>query len=272
MEHPVLLINDMAGYGKVALAAMIPVMSHMGLNVCNLPTALVSNTLDYGKFEILDTTGYMEHTLKVWEELGFRFDAVSTGFIVSDVQAQLVTDYCLRQAGRGVLIFCDPIMGDDGKLYNGMSVETVKNMRKLVSCADYAVPNYTEAALLAGEPYLESPEEGDIRRLIGKLREIGAKSVAVTSVRLQGVDQVYCYDAALDQYFGLPFDCLPVRFPGTGDIFSAVMLGQILKGKDMEESVRKAMNVVRRMIELNLGNEDKYKGILVEACLEVMDS
>lgn len=111
MEHPVLLINDMAGYGKVALAAMIPVMSHMGLNVCNLPTALVSNTLDYGKFEILDTTGYMQHTLKVWEELGFRFDAVSTGFIVSDVQAQLVTDYCLRQAGRGVLIFCDPIMG-----------------------------------------------------------------------------------------------------------------------------------------------------------------
>lgn len=39
MEHPVLLINDMAGYGKVALAAMIPVMSHMGLNVCNLPEA-----------------------------------------------------------------------------------------------------------------------------------------------------------------------------------------------------------------------------------------
>ena len=98
MEHPVLLINDMAGYGKVALAAMIPVMSHMGLNVCNLPTALVSNTLDYGKFEILDTTEYMEHTLKVWEELGFRFDAVSTGFIVSDVQAQLVTDYCLGRA------------------------------------------------------------------------------------------------------------------------------------------------------------------------------
>ena len=51
-----------------------------------------------------------------------------------------------------------------------------------------------------------------------------------------------------------------------------MMLGQILKGKDMEESVRKAMTVVRRMIELNLGSEDKYKGILVESCLEVIDS
>lgn len=44
----VLLINDLAGYGKVALSAIIPVLSHMGHHIYNLPTALVSNTLDYG--------------------------------------------------------------------------------------------------------------------------------------------------------------------------------------------------------------------------------
>lgn len=49
MDKQVLLINDLAGYGKVALSAMIPVLSHMGYNLYNLPTALVSNTLDYGK-------------------------------------------------------------------------------------------------------------------------------------------------------------------------------------------------------------------------------
>ena len=42
----ILLINDMAGYGKVALSAMIPIMSNMKFQVYNLPTALVSNTLD----------------------------------------------------------------------------------------------------------------------------------------------------------------------------------------------------------------------------------
>ena len=45
-----LLINDLAGYGKVALSAMIPILSHMQYEVCSLPTALVSTTLDYGKF------------------------------------------------------------------------------------------------------------------------------------------------------------------------------------------------------------------------------
>ena len=69
----VLLIGDMAGYGKISLGAIIPIMSHMGFNLYNLPTALVSNTLDYGLFEILDTTDYMKNTLKVWEKTWFFF-------------------------------------------------------------------------------------------------------------------------------------------------------------------------------------------------------
>ena len=65
MSKKILLINDMAGYGKVALAAMIPVLSHMKYEIFNLPTALVSNTLDYGKFDILETTGYMKNTMQM---------------------------------------------------------------------------------------------------------------------------------------------------------------------------------------------------------------
>lgn len=82
----ILLINDMAGYGKVALSAMIPIMSNMKFQVYNLPTALVSNTLDYGKFDILETTGYMKNSMRVWDELGFEFDTIATGFLVSEGQ------------------------------------------------------------------------------------------------------------------------------------------------------------------------------------------
>ena len=45
-KKQILLINDMAGYGKVATAAMLPILSYMGYPTYNLPTALVSNTLD----------------------------------------------------------------------------------------------------------------------------------------------------------------------------------------------------------------------------------
>ena len=148
MSKKLLLINDMAGYGKVALSAMIPVLSHMKYEVFNLPTAIVSNTLDYGKFDILDTTDYMKNAIAVWEQLGFEFDAISTGFIVSKEQTQLVTEFCKARAEKGVTIFTDPIMGDEGKLYNGITEETIDLMRELISAADYIVPNYTEAAYL----------------------------------------------------------------------------------------------------------------------------
>ena len=124
MSKQVLLINDLAGYGKVALSAMIPVLSHLNIGVQSLPTALVSNTLDYGKFDILDTTDYMKKTLNIWDELGFSFDAIATGFITNVNQALLINEYCHREAKKGTLILCDPIMGDEGNLYPGMEISS----------------------------------------------------------------------------------------------------------------------------------------------------
>lgn len=78
-KKQILLINDVCGYGKVATAAMLPILSYMGMPVHNLPTAIVSNTLDYGKFNLLDTTDYIKGVFPVWKELGFHFDAIATG-------------------------------------------------------------------------------------------------------------------------------------------------------------------------------------------------
>ena len=273
MSKKLLLINDLAGYGKVALSAMIPVLSHMKYETYNLPTAIVSNTLDYGKFDILDTTEYMKNTLNVWEQLGFHFDAVSTGFIVSKEQTEVVTKFCKEKSGQGTLIFTDPIMGDDGKLYNGITEGTVALMRELISVADYIVPNYTEAAYLTNAVYQEDGvSEEELHTIIDSLREYGAKSVVITSAKVKGSDSksVVGYDHKEKSYFRIDFDEIPVRFPGTGDIFSAVLMGKIMDGKNLCESTKQAMQVVRDMIQMNLDNADKYKGIPIETCLEVI--
>ena len=75
------------------MATAQPILSHFGYHVYNLPTALVSNTLNYGKYQILDTTEYMRETVKVWQELGFAFDVVMTGFIVSHEQLLFVKNF-----------------------------------------------------------------------------------------------------------------------------------------------------------------------------------
>ena len=268
MNKNVLLINDLAGYGKVALSVMIPVLSHMEVEVNNLPTALVSNTLDYGKFDILDTTQYMKNTLKVWEELNFHFDAIATGFIVNEEQAHLINDYCQKESKNGVIVLCDPIMGDEGSLYPGMQQETIENMRTLISCADYVVPNFTEAAFLTNEMYSSHPSDQDIIRMIDKLRAIGSKSIVVTSVEQAGMFSVWCYDHKENRYFHLPYENIPVRLPGTGDIFSSVLLGSLANGKNLETSVQTAMDTVKKMMEINQNVKDPFKGIKIEKSLK----
>lgn len=270
MKKQVLLINDLAGYGKVALSAMIPILSYMGHQIYNLPTALVSNTLDYGKFDILETTNYMKNTIKVWNELEFQFDAVATGFIVSEEQAKIIGDFCKKESEKGSLVFVDPIMGDEGKLYNGVSKETILHMRKLVEVADYIVPNYTEAAKLTEMDYHETITTQEADELMRSLRDMGAKSVIITSARLNGEDTVIGYDHKKEKSFVIPFKNIPVRFPGTGDIFSAVLLGKLLEGKSLYDSTKKAMDVVSSLIEKNKDNADKYKGIPIEEDLGVL--
>lgn len=270
MNHHVLLINDFPGYGKVALSAMMPILAHLGIHTFNLPTALVSNTLNYGKFEILDTTDYLRGALDVWQELGFRFDAISTGFMLHEKQARFVADFCMQQSEKDIKIFCDPIMGDNGKLYNSMTGETVQVMQKLVSCADYITPNYTEATLLAGGDPQKAPAAADIPRLIDRLRELGAKSVVITSVCVEGTHQVCGYDHVAGRYFRVPYKHIPASLPGTGDIFSAILMAGVLRGNALELSVNQAVHVLGQMIRQNLDTQGSFKGIAVESCLELL--
>lgn len=267
----VLLIGDMAGYGKISLGAIIPIMSHMGFNLYNLPTALVSNTLDYGLFEILDTTDYMKNTLKVWEKLGFSFDAICTGLIVSEEQVKVVAEYCRSQQAEGKRIFVDPIMGDDGVLYNGVEESTVGYMRQLCSVADIVMPNYTEATFLSGK-YKDKEEVTNDQavELVDELRRLGSKSVVITSIVVDGKSCVYGYDSGKEEYFSIPFEYVPVQFPGTGDIFSALLVGSILNGRGLQESTAFAMKTVRNLILQNTDNVDKYKGLPIEKYLEEM--
>ena len=270
-KRQILLINDMAGYGKVATAAMLPILSYLGHPTYNLPTALVSNTLDYGKFNILDTTDYIKGVFPVWKELGFHFDAIATGFIASERQADIIARYCQEQASQGTVIFVDPIMGDEGKLYNGVTKSAIKSMREMLSVAHLCCPNYTEACYLTGRVYqAEGVDKEEARHLLDHLRKIGTKSVLITSIRVDGQPSVVGYNHDKNEYFYLPYTEIPVHFPGTGDIFSAVLIGHLLDDEPLKASTQIAMDVVYKLIDLNKNNEDKNRGIPLEKYLNIL--
>ena len=270
----ILIINDMPGYGKVALAAMLPILSNFGHSVYNLPTALVSNTLDYGRFTILDTTEYMKKSIAVWKELGFSFDCITTGFLASAEQVDIIREFIASQKKEDLLVMTDPIMADDGKLYNGVTEETVENMRRLIGVADVIVPNLTEATFLTGRFIgRESLSRREARELIDGLRAFGPRSVVITSGAEEetGNHVVWGYHHKTDSYFTIPFQFIKVHFPGTGDMFSAVLVGELLAGKSLEAAVHRAMDVLETLILLERNEIEKNKGIRIEKFLSVLN-
>ena len=283
MGKRIVLFNDLPGYGKVALAAMVPLFSRMGHFPYQVPTAVVSNTLDLGKFRIQDMTDYMRDTIKVWDELGFDPGCICTGFVLSEEQVELIGDYIrsrkprideIQNVDNGRLVMVDPIMADGGKLYNGIGMERVAAMRKLVSYSDVMVPNMTEAGFLTGIcPGRERASAAELRELIDGLHKLSGKSVVITTAQDSETDEhlVCGYDHKSGQYFRVPFIFLPVRVAGSGDIFSTVMTGKLLNGESLEAAVREAVRVLTTLIRENQSHLDEYKGILIERYWELLD-
>ncbi|WP_290770896.1 pyridoxamine kinase [Anaerofustis sp.] len=248
----ILLINDIPGVGKVALSAMMPIVSSMGFRVHNLPTAIVSNTLDYGLFEILDMTDYMKKTIDIWNKLNFKFDCICTGFINSDGQVDLIEKIIKYNKDNNPVVMVDPIMGDDGNLYMGLSKNVVYNMRRMCSMADIVTPNFTEASfILFDSMQKEELDSEDIKEYIDKFRKLGSKSVVITSVKNKenGKYSIEGYSHFEDEYFSVPYDYINVRFPGTGDVFSSVLIGKVLKGYTLKDSCKTASDFVRKAME-----------------------
>ena len=78
-----LLIHDLCSVGKAAMMNMIPVLSVMGIEVCPLPTMLLStHTGGFGKPEILPVPGnYLKESLRHFQRENITFDCVFVGYL-----------------------------------------------------------------------------------------------------------------------------------------------------------------------------------------------
>ncbi len=271
MPKRILLIGDLPCYGRMAVNAMLPICSHLGLEVSVLPTALVSNNFAYGCFDVLDTTDFMAKTFAHWKNLGFKFDAVYTGFLASRAQSLLVSKICDEYRQSGISIFTDPIMGDHGSLYNGMSNEDVLNMRSLIKCSDFIMPNLTEACLLTdtacnakGFTYQQMQE------ILIKLRRLCKGTILITSALVDSQSMVFGFDAINNVEIALPYENLNKEFHGTGDVFASLFISKMTQIWDVEKATRYAMDTVAAMIKRNLDNDDLFDGLNIGTCLDLI--
>ena len=256
-------IHDLSSVGRCALTVILPTLSVMGYQTVPVPTALLStHTGGFTELHFRDLTEDMHAMTAHFSRLDLRFGAIYTGFLGSDAQIASVTEFLERfsdspdETGEKPLILIDPVMGDDGVLYSTYTPELVKGIQHLSARAEVLTPNLTEACLLTDTPYRDTAKldvadaECFANALLDRLhRDVAPHAqIVVTGVGLCNGEVANFGLSRGGERFCVSQAHEGRSYPGTGDIFASVLLGDLMKGEAFESSCRHAAEYVAMLI------------------------
>lgn len=268
-------IHDLSGFGRASLTCIIPTLSAMGIQVCPVPTAILSTHSggfdDYVFHDLTDILpGYIAH----WKKLGLTFDCIYSGFLGSPRQCRIVSDIIRDFRAPGTLVVVDPVIGDSGSIYSCVSPDMIPEMRQLSAQADIITPNYTEAAMLLGRELKPTIDKNELRAWLHELSQLGPGIVIITSAPgasgRSEVDTV-AYESASNQYWRVPASRLPSSYPGTGDLFTSVLVGCLLSGESLPLAVDRAVQFISQCIQVSRSYDYPIRdGVLLEKELHLL--
>lgn len=262
-------IQDISCVGKCSITVALPIISAMGVECAIIPTAVLStHTGGFSGYTFHDLSEDIPKITDHWKKEKLTFEGVYTGYLGSPEQAKMIEDFI--DEFKPPIVFIDPVMADNGKLYAGFDNRIVEAMKKLVSKADIIVPNLTEAAFMLGEEFKRAGEydEAYIHETLRKLCALGAKTAAVTGVMYDGKNQgVVGYNSETGEFTEYFSENLPISCHGTGDVFSSSMFGALMLGKSLYESMKIAVENTVNCIKHTIGDEKHWYGVKFEECI-----
>ena len=250
-------IHDLSCFGRCSLTIALPVLSAMGCQCCPLPTALLSAHTGFTGGSFLDLTEEMQRIADHWARIDIHFDGIYSGFLGSAAQIGTVRQFITRFRGTGLVVI-DPVLGDHGQAYRTCTPELCNGMRRLAESADIITPNLTEASLLLEQSY-ETIQAIDPAEIVRRLSLEGRRSVVLTGYSTgDGQTGALCFDRADGSIQAVQVQRVPRDFSGTGDLFTSVLTGVMVKGVPLIQAARTAADFVQSCAARTLaaGNTD----------------
>jgi len=264
-------IHDLSGFGRASLSVVTPILSTMEIQVCAIPTAVLSTHTEFNGYTFVDLTDSMPAYIEHWKKLDLKFDAIYSGFLGSVKQIEIITDFIKDFKDDNTLVVIDPVMADNGKLYDTMDQKMVDSMRDFIKKADIITPNYTEASYLLGENYNLEITIEEIKRWLRDLSDMGPDIVIMTSVPEKDKSKetaVVAYNKKDDKYWKVSCEYIPAFYPGTGDMFTSVIVGSILDGDSLPIAIDRGVNFITAAIRQSYGHDyPQIEGVLLEKVL-----
>ncbi|MFC9541627.1 pyridoxamine kinase [Lysinibacillus sp. NPDC056959] len=260
MMKKVAVIQDMSSFGKCSLTAAIPVLSVMGVQAVPLPTAILTAQTGYPSFYCEDLTSKMDYFVDEWSKLGAPFDGIHTGFVTGKEQIDNIFRFLNVFHSSETKLLVDPVMGDLGEVYKMYTGELLDRMKALAKCADIITPNVTECCLLTGlsyeklqsyqadSDYLQALEEAG-----QQLQQTTGANVIITGLNPPPADANKRYVGNMyvdaERSFSSIREYNGESYSGTGDLFASVIMGGMMRGQDLVESMKLAETFLAASIE-----------------------
>ena len=268
-------IQDISCFGKCSITVSLPVISAMGVECAIVPTTVLStHTAGFTGFTVCDISDQLLPIAEHWKKEGIALDTLYTGYLANEGQIKDTIRFIELTKNDSTLIFVDPAMADNGKLYPGFPAEFPSKMLELVKIADVVCPNITEACLLLGKEFKNEGEydESYIKELVDGFVALGIKKVVITGVKYgDGRHGAMAYDSASGEYRYLFGENMACYFHGTGDIFSSVLCGALTKGDDVYSATQSAVDFTIACIKQTMPDRVNHSyGVKFEECLHLL--
>ncbi len=251
----IVTIQDFSCVGKCSLTSALPVISAAGVEACGIPTALLSNHTGFKTFYSKDLTDELVPVGRQLKIENITFDAVYTGYIATIHQMELISDFIDDFKGSDTLIFVDPVMGDNGRIYSGLSADYPQHMKKLCRKADILSPNLTEACLLTGREYSPDITWYDAGDMLLELFALCGSYAFITGIRNGDEIGAVGYDGKQFHHSFMKHE--DIVCAGTGDILSAAFLGAVMRGASYNDALDIAVSFTYEAVRLTALDPDR---------------
>ncbi len=245
MKH-ILAVQVLSCVGRCSLTVAQPILSAMGICCSVLPTAVLSTHTGFPDPHIRSMTEDMGAIFHHLKSVGASFAGILVGYLSDPKQAEAVAEG-LQTFDCPVIL--DPAMGDNGKLYRGITQDHVAAMRELAAMAEVVLPNVTEAAMLTGLPYQEQVDGQYLRMLLGHLCRLKTQTALITGTHHTPEQTGFVGIRKGAGMFSYRADRRKLSLHGAGDMFGAVFAGAYLLDRDPMEAGHLAAAFVERVLD-----------------------
>ncbi|CAN1351580.1 Pyridoxal kinase [Linum perenne] len=258
----VLSIQSHTVQGYVGNKSAVFPLQLLGYDVDPINSVQFSNHTGYPSFK-----GQVLNGQQLWELIeGLQannllfYTHLLTGYIgsVSFLNTVLEVVNKLRTINPKLIYVCDPVMGDEGKLYVPPDLVAVYR-EKVVPVASMLTPNQFEAEQLTGSRIVS---EDDGREACNKLHAAGPSKVVLTSINIDGGLLLIGSDqkekGQPPQQFKIAIPKIPAYFTGTGDLMTALLLGWSNKYPDnLDKAAELAVSSLQALLQRTVADYRK---------------